>query len=259
MGSSGRSRYRALGYIFLGLGVAAFIMGTMFRAPAIATSGFAACLVGLLLEYLPFIPTVSPELIGGALMPMMMNLEALFKKLHVSVHATYIGPGAGRALASSYRIFVPLSSDAELQWSGITDEILIGSDDYRELGGLLLDPPGSNLLAILERESTQDMGSLKLSDLQEALEVGIVRSLELASSLRLSFEGSKVHVLVEGDALWNFTRELAEKAPSVCERVGCPLCSLVACALAKCSHSPVRFLGATHLGGKHKCSCELTG
>ena len=191
-------------------------------------------------------------------MPVMSNLEALFKKLRVSVYGTYVGPGRGNGLTSC-RVFVPLSKDAELQESRITDEILIGSDDDSELGGLLLDPPGSNLLSIIEHESGQDMGFLKVSDLQEALRVGIVKSLELASSLRLSFEGSKVHLLVEGDTLWNFTKELAEKAPIICERVGCPICSLVACALAKSSHSPIRFLGAKHLDGKHRCSYELIG
>ena len=258
MSYSKRSRYRSLGFVFLGLGAAAFILGTVFSVPAIATSGFAAFLVGLLLEYLPFMPTVSAELVGGAMMPMMSNLEGLFKKLRVNTYGTYVGPGQGNGLTSC-RVFIPQSSDAKLPESGITDEILIGSYDNSEVGGLLLDPPGSNLLSVLERESGQDIGSLKLSDLQEALNIGIVRSLELASSLRLSFEGSKVHLVLEGDALWNLTKELAEKAPIVCERIGCPICSLVACALTKSSHSAVRFLGAEHIDRKHKCSYELIG
>jgi hypothetical protein len=258
MSSSARSRYRSLGYVFVGLGGTTFILGMVFRAAALATAGFAAFLIGLLLEYLPFVSAVSPELVGGALLPMMSNLEGLFKKLGVDAYATYLGPRQMKELAS-YRVFIPLSSDARLPESGITDDILICTDGGSKMGGLLLDPPGSNLLSILERESSQNIGSLKLSDLQDALNTGIVKSLELASSLRLSFEGSKVHLLLEGDVLWDFTKELAGKAPIICERVGCPICSLVACALTKSAQSSVRFLGAKHLDGKHKCSYELIG
>ena len=141
MSSSRRSRYRSLGYVFLGLGAAAFILGTVFGVPAIATSGFAAFLVGLLLEYLPFMPTVSVELVGGAVMPIMSNLEGLFKKLRVNTYGTYVGPGQVNGLTSC-RVFIPKSSGVNPPESKITNEILIGSDDYSEVGGLLLDPPG---------------------------------------------------------------------------------------------------------------------
>jgi hypothetical protein len=227
--------------------------------PAILAPGFAAFLIGILLAYLSFMPTVPSQLVAGALMPMMNNLEALLQNLQVSDYATYVGPKGGSEL-SSYRVFIPLSRDAdsELPKSKITDEILITLDN-RGVNGLLLDPPGSDLLVMLERESGQDIGSIELSGLQEALNNGIVKSLELASSLHLTFEDSKAHLLVEGDALWELTKELAEKAPIICERVGCPICSLVACALAKSSHRAVRFQGAKHFDGKHKSSYELIG
>jgi hypothetical protein len=258
MRSSGRFRYRSLGFLFLGLGAVAFVVSIIFGTPAILAPSFAAFLIGVLLAYLSFMPTVPTELVGGALMPMMNNLEALFKNLQVNEYATYVGPRDGNEL-TSYRVFIPLSSDANdmLPKSKVTDEILITSYENSGVNGLLLDPPGSDLLRMLERESGQDIGSVELSRLQEALNNGIVKSLDLASSLRLTFEDSKAHLVLEGDALWEFTKELAENAPIICERVGCPICSLVACALTKSSHRAVRFQGAKHLDRKHTSSYEL--
>jgi hypothetical protein len=258
MRSSGRFRYRSLGYLFIGLGAVAFVVSIMFGTPAILAPGFAAFLIGLLLAYLSFMPTLPSELIAGALMPMMNNLEALFKNLRVNDYATYVGP-QGQGKLTWYRVFIPCDADSQLPKSKITDEILITLDDNHGVNGVLLDPPGSNLLMMLERECGQDIGSVELSGLEGALDNGIVKSLELASSLHLTFEDSKAHLVVEGDALWELTRELAEKAPIICERVGCPICSLVACALTKSSRRAVRFLGAKHFDGKHKSSYELVG
>lgn len=260
MRSSGRFRYRSLGLFFIGLGAVAFVASIIFGTPAILAPSFAAFLIGVLLAYLSFWPTVPTEIVGGALMPMMNNLEALFKNLRVNDYATYIGPRE-RENPASYRAFIPLSGDAKakLPKLKIMDEILITPDDHSEANGLVLEPPGADLLVTLERESGEDIGSVKLSDLQDALNNGIVKSLELASSLRLTFEDSKAYLVLEGDALWEFTKELAQKAPILCERVGCPLCSLVACALTKSSHRPVRFQGAKHIDRKHKSSYELIG
>jgi hypothetical protein len=248
-----------LGYLFLGLGAVGFVVSIIFGTPAILAPSFAAFLIGVLLAYLSLMPTVPSQLVAGALMPTMNNLEALFKNLQVNDYATYVGP-RDRNKLTSLRVFIPLSSDAnsKLPKSKITDKILITLDN-RGVNGLLLDPPGSGLLVMLERESGQDVGSVELSGLQEALDNGIVKSLELASSLHLTFEDSKAHLVVEGDALWELTRELAEKAPIICERVGCPICSLVACALTKSSHRAVKFQGAKHYDGKHKSSYELIG
>jgi len=237
------------------LGLVAFIVSTVLGIPAVAASGFGAILIGLLLAYVSFLPTVPPELLGEALAPTMENLEALLRKLGVNAYARYIWSGCDLTL---FRVFVPLSEDAAApSESKITDEIVVIPAENIGENGLLLNPPGTGLLAMLERESGQDIADVDLSGLEDALSIGIVKSLELGSSVRLSFENSRVQFLLEGDLLWEFSKKLAEDAPILCERIGCPICSLVACALAKSSHRNVKFQGAKHLDRRHRASFEL--
>ena len=253
MTKHGRPRYRILGYVFIAIGLVGFIP-TAFLAPAIAGTSLGAFLIGLLLAYLSFVPTVQPELLGAVLMPTANNLEALFRRFHVSTQATYICPDGK---PSSLRVFVPFSADAsprptEFQ---IADQIPVTQSNVPS--GLLFEPPGAGLLAMLEHERDQDIGAIELTGLEEALSSGIVKSLELGTSVRLAFEGSEVRFMLKDDLFWEFSQKLAQEAPIFCERIGCPICSLVACALAKSSHRDVRFLGAKHTHGEHRASFEL--
>jgi hypothetical protein len=258
MSGYGRSRYRRLGLLFCAIGLAVFLASTARGILTIAASGFGAFLIGVLLAYLSFVPTVPSELVGSTLMPAMNNLEALLKGFGVDAYATYIHPNSKE---ESFRVFIPLSEQAtrDPPTSKTTNEIVIVPSEDSRANGLLLEPPGADLLSLIERESGQEIWAVELTGLQEALRTGIVRSLELASSVRLTFEGSECRLLVEGDVLGKFTQELVEKAPIMCERVGCPICSLVACALAKSSHGDVRFRGAKHFDGKHDALYELLG
>jgi hypothetical protein len=257
MSSHGRSRYRRLGLLFCAVGLAVLLVSTVERVPSMAASALGAFLIGVLLAYLSFVPTVPSELVGSTLTPAMNNLEALLRSFRVSAYATYIHPNGE---AESFRVFIPLSEHAAVPaLSKTTNEIVIVPGEDSRPNGLLLDPPGTDLLSLIERESGQEIGAVGLVSLQEALRTGIVRSLELASSIRLAFDGSECRLVVEGDVLWKFTQELVEKAPIMCERIGCPICSLVACALAKSSHRNVGFRGAKHLDGKHEALYELLG
>jgi hypothetical protein len=256
MSGFGRSRYRRLGLLFSAIGLTVFLMSTARGIPAMAAAGFAAFLIGILLAYLSFAPTVRSELVGSALMPTMNNLETLLKSFGVSADATYI---YSNSKTTSFRVLVPLSEDPVPPLARTMNEIATLPGKESRSDGLLLQPPGADLLSLIERESGQEIESVELANLQEALSRGLVRSLELASSVTLTFEGSECRLLVEGDVLGKVTQELVEKTPIVCKRIGCPICSLVACALAKSSHGDVRFRGAEHFDGKHDASYELLG
>ena len=235
-------------------GLVGFGVTIILRVPSIAGLGLGAFLVGALLAYLPAGHVVTVEMMREAFMPSMTNLEALLRGFGVNASATYIPPND----KEPFRVFVPLPRDATRLSQEQSAQKIVGTyGGNHETNGLLLEPPGANLLAMLERECDQDIAAQELKDLEEVLGSAMVESLELGSSVRLSFEDAKVHFILKGDVLWDFTQNLAEKAPILCERVGCPICSLAACALAKCSHSDVRFLEAKHLDRTHRASFEL--
>jgi hypothetical protein len=232
------------------------LFSTILRASITAGAGLGAFLIGLLLIFLPFTPSVSPQIIGEALLPSMANLESLLKGFGVDAPGTYL---YSDQYLGGLRVFVPLSETSSIVpvEAQTAASILIMPESDPAKGGLLLQPPGAGLLTMIERETEQDMTTIGLSDLEGALESTMVSGLGLASNIRLSPENSTVQFTVGGDALWVFTERMVREMPLVCERVGCPICSLMACAVSKSAHSKVRFAGSSHQNGKHSGSLQL--
>lgn len=140
--------------------------------------------------------------------------------------------------------------------SEISNDIFIMTEGNPGRLGLLLEPPGSGLLAMIEKESQIDFGEVNLASFEEALRAGMVESLELLSSVHVSVEGERFQFVGEGDVLWKFTETLAKQTPNVYQNVGCPICSLAACALTKSTHRNVTFLKAEHFKGTHTATLE---
>jgi hypothetical protein len=253
--STGQDGYRRLGLVFVVFGLIAFVLSTLLRVPTLAGVGLGAFLVGLLLIYLPTSsPTLSADLVGEAFMPAMANLESLLAALGLGGSATYMPPDneTGRL-----RLYVPLTENQSPPQPGEPSDFFIMSDGNPGRLGIMLEPPGSALLAMVERESQQNFAEVDLTEVEEALRSGMVESLELLSSVHLGSEGERFRFFAEGDVLWKFTEKLAKQTPNVCQKIGCPFCSLAACALAKSSRRNVNFLKAEHFNESHAATLQL--
>ena len=99
-----RDRHRALGSLFIILGLIAFVVSTVLRVPSISGFGLGAFLIGILIIYLPAAaPTFTSDLIGEAFIPTMANLEGLLMGLGLGGSATYMPPNdRGGRLRVSY-------------------------------------------------------------------------------------------------------------------------------------------------------------
>jgi len=101
-----------------------------------------------------------------------------------------------------------------------------------------LVPSGVALANLFERELGTSFVKVDLEYLMRNLPRVFVEALEIAEDFELSVEGGRVHVQIDGSiykALCSEVRGLSR----VCEVFGCPLCSSIACALARTSGKPV--------------------
>jgi hypothetical protein len=69
-----------------------------------------------------------------------------------------------------------------------------------------------------------------------------VEDLEITEDLELRVEGGMVHVRIEGSIYKDLCDEV-RRLSGVCEIFGCPLCSSIACVLARASGKPVVMEG----------------
>jgi hypothetical protein len=112
--------------------------------------------------------------------------------------------------------------------------------------GVLLKPLGYHLFAHTTRdlqvdwrdaridtegvnEPQQDRERQDADTLTDKLQDVLVRGLELADKVVVSQSDGELSVRLQNTAYIGTCHSVGEEAPQVCEQIGCPLCSLIAC------------------------------
>jgi len=66
----------------------------------------------------------------------------------------------------------------------------------------------------------------------------LVEDLEIAQNLQIETQRGRVHIKIENTTYKNMCMEVG-KFSNISNSLGCPLCSAIACALAKATGKPV--------------------
>lgn len=104
--------------------------------------------------------------------------------------------------------------------------------------GMCLIPLGQGLVHLFEKELRTDLFKADLDYLQNNLPKLLIEDLELVKDFEMSVNGNVVHVRMTGSVYSNLCSEV-RKLTNICPRVGCPLCSAIAYALAKATGKAV--------------------
>ncbi len=142
---------------------------------------------------------------------------------------------------SLIKVFVPLS-EAE------TYVPLEGVIDKRSLriyapSGFVLDPPGYTLEKLIEKFLNVKFKKLEVHEAINKVSEGL-NKLEVLKTLDYVFEEDRVKVRFTGLLTGKLCRSIKGKYPGLCEQIGCPFCSLVACVLCESTGDSV-FIEST--------------
>ena len=66
----------------------------------------------------------------------------------------------------------------------------------------------------------------------------LVEDLEIAQNVQIETKNNRVHVKIE-NSIYKYMCKEAKKSSTICSLLGCPLCSAIACTLAKATGKPV--------------------
>jgi hypothetical protein len=99
--------------------------------------------------------------------------------------------------------------------------------------GVLVAPPGLGLLAQVEKQLRQDFTKMKLEEVCEVLPRFLTQDFNLAKSMEMTLSENEVNLTII-DSLYQSLYQ-AENNWSSVALIGCPIVSVVACALAKSS------------------------
>ena len=111
----------------------------------------------------------------------------------------------------------------------------------------------------MEKESGIDFFNLEIDDFVDALRSGMVESLEVAAGLKGTITDNLAKFRIEDGALASFFRSMAQSAPNVSSRLGCPICSTTICAAVKATRRDVILEEAAHGSGYHSLSFRFAG
>jgi hypothetical protein len=237
------NRYVSIGVFLVVFGGVVAGVSLLIGVIPILALGLGSLLIGIMTLYLPEpISDLAGRFASDSSVPALLNIENLMEDLSLNEKGVYI-PCSGLGVCP--KVFVPLKR-TPISKRPPTDlnnsrKVFVTLDEKTQEGGLLLEAPGSQLLAVLERSLKIDFSKVQVSDLRGSLESGL-KSLEISRTVKLESQADRT-VTFELDltALSDLEAKLGKLAPRLVNQVGAPVSSAVAAAVCKSTGNYVNF------------------
>lgn len=231
-------------------GVLTILAGAFFALGSIGGIGLASFMIGLLIVYLPSQSAGNTELLKAYALSSAANLERFMREFSPEGKATYLSI---KDRLDPLMALLPLTEKASPERNEFANEdrIFVLDSEQRGRAGILMEAPGTPLLALLERESGVNFFEIGREELLETLRSGMVDSLDAVADLKGSFTENRLKLEMRDETLRDLSASFNRIAPITATRLGCPICSTAICAFVKSARKDVRLEEAIHEAGLH--------
>ena len=220
-------------FILISGGLIALAFSINYASSILAFIGLSLVFWGGLLLYISPSNYVKSELLTSILSS-VMNIDKVIKEKKLEGKGIYLPPKYLKAPESSI-VFVPSKRDAPLpRPEEVSEEDLFSKNPK----GLYLIPPGLSLSQLFEKTLGTTFTRTDLKFLQKNLPKLFIEDLEITEDLNIQTEDDIITVELIRNIFIDVCRESA-KLEKIHESIGCPLCSAIACALAKATGKPI--------------------
>lgn len=225
--------------IFLGLGfllsgVILIGLSILYESTILLLISLAITFWGSLLLYVRPIHYVKSILIDSTTISSLEALDQLINGLKYKGKCIYLPPQSLKEIKSG-RVFIP-RNDITMTPIIIEEkpqQVFVGNPD-----GIYLTPPGVELANLFEKELGKNFAEVSMEYLAENLPKVFIEDLEIAKNCEINIERDLATVRITGVTYDFLCQRLCGKA-GICNNIGCPFCSAVACALARSTGKPV--------------------
>ena len=107
-----------------------------------------------------------------------------------------------------------------------------------KLPGLLFTPPGAELSKLFEKTLGTNFISVDLQYLQQNMPKLFIEDLEIAQDFEIEVEGDKIRIEIQ-DSVYGISDVETGESSSGNAKLGSPISSALACALAKATNKPI--------------------
>jgi len=216
-------------------GVAALTVSILFSSSILAFIGLGLTFWGAILLYIRTEKYIE-ALLGKTTLPSLATLNQIIEELGFKGQAVYLPPKYLRDFESS-KVFIAKQERTKLptpkQIQKQEEKMFLTDPE-----GILLTPPGADLTRLFEKTLDTSFTKVDLQYLEMDMPRLLVEDLEIAENVEIEAKKNMVYAKIVNSIYKNMQLE-AERLPKVGFSLSCPICSAIACAIAKASGRPV--------------------
>jgi hypothetical protein len=207
--------------------------------------GIGALFVGAVTMFLNTERFISQKVAEDLNLSSVIVVDDLLRDLRVKNRGVYL---PSSITGTNVKVFIPLRREYEVPAKvHLTEDrafLIDLANPAQE--GVLLKPLGYHLFAHTSRDLKVDWRDARIETedvkepqqgreqqqghtLADKLQDVLVKGLELADKVVVSQSDGELSVRLQNTPYIGTCHSVKEEAPQVCEQVGCPLCSLIAC------------------------------
>jgi hypothetical protein len=225
----------------LTLGTIALVASTISTSTILAFIGLGLVFWGVILIYIRPEGYTKKVLLEAALSPSLTTLNQMIQEFSYKGDVTYLPPKYF-ADPETTKIYISKHKDTSLP----TPEQVQKYENQpvaRTPRGMLLTPPGIQLSKLLEKSLGTSFIKIDLKNLQQNLPKLFIENLEIAENLEIRAEDDMtksitIHAKITKPFYADTFKE-AEEPSQLTGLIGGPICSAIACALAKATGKPI--------------------
>lgn len=197
-------------------GVVSLLFSFLFDSILLVFIGLGLIIWGTSLIFMSPNKLVRTDLVSSQLRNFMLTLDNLLKNLDVNSETYFLPP--------------KISGENPVQ------KIV---DNKAQPYGISLVPSGLDLAWSFEKKSKVDFLDADFDYLKEFLSIVFTDELNLSTDFEMVKENSTIHVTIKDLIFQELCENVHKVEGQMCNRVPCPVCSAIACALTKVTHAAI--------------------
>ena len=230
-----------IGYAVLFTGATALIISTIYSSTILALIGLGLSFWGILFLYAKPVQYMKASLIDSTAIASLTTIDRVLNELNYQGKGVYLPPRYLKDFKSG-TVFVPSKKETKIPGA---EQLYRENVFIKNPEGLCLVPSGLGLTNLYETELGTDFAKVDLAYLQRNLPKLLIEGLEIVEDFEMNIEDNSIHIKIEGSSYADFCNKIRDLS-NICGTFGCPLCSSIACALARTTGKPILMEKTVH-------------
>jgi hypothetical protein len=225
-------RWSGVGLLFVCFGAISFALSLIYDSSILAFIGLGLALWGGLFFFIKATKYVKVSVFDATIMSSLLAIDKTLTELNIQGQGVYFPPKDFKK--KNVFVVVPLKGQRYMPKA----ETLAEGKVFLNSKGICLIPPGQGLMNLYEKELRKDFSKRDLNYLTNKLPKALIENLEILEDIEIKKQDEDiVYVKMKGTFHAGLCKQF--RGYRGIARLGCPICSSLACALVKATDEAV--------------------